>query len=329
MIHAARPGARAARRDGLGSNTRDGDETMTNGNGRRGVGAVLWLLAFLLMMGAGVYQRLTGPTHPMRGSFEASGESVAYRLARAAWTDEQARVAVPHAQGVEGGVVVWRRYPTDDAWAETPLVRAGDEWEARLPTQPAAGKLEYFLRLRVDGGEVRVPGRERGQAVLRYRDPVPLGVLIPHIAFMFFGVLIAWRAGLGALFRPRGLRRLAWWAFGLFTIGGMILGPIVQKYAFDAWWTGVPFGWDLTDNKTLVMWLAWLVAALALERIHRRGAEPLSAPGLSRRGARALVLIAAVVTVFVYVIPHSVQGSELDYEAIEQGVPASEAIGIG
>ena len=77
------------------------------------------------------------------------------------------------------------------------------------------------------------------------------------------------------------------------------------------------------------MWLAWLVAALALERIHRRGAEPLAEPGLSRRGGRALVLVAAVVTVFVDVIPHSVQGSELDSEAIEQGVPASEAIGIG
>ena len=302
---------------------------MKNGYGRRGVGAVLWLLAFLLMLGAGVYQRLTGPTHPLRGSFDAAGETVTYRIARAAWTDERARIAVPDAPGVEGGVVVWRRYPTDDSWAEVPLAKAGDEWEARLPTQPAAGKLEYFVRLRVEGGEVRIPERERGQAVLRYRDPVPLGVLIPHIAFMFFGVLIAWRAGLGALFHPRGLRRLAWWAFGLFTIGGMMLGPLVQKYAFDDWWTGVPFGWDLTDNKTLVLWLAWLIAALALERIHRRGAAPLSEPGLSRRGGRALVLVAAAVTVFVYVIPHSVQGSELDYDAVEEGVPPSEAIGIG
>ncbi|MBK5098668.1 MAG: hypothetical protein JJE01_12850, partial [Gemmatimonadetes bacterium] len=46
-------------------------------------------------------------------------------------------------------------------------------------------------------------------------------------------------------------------------------------------------------------------------------------------GVRALVLVASVVTVFVYLIPHSVQGSELDYDAIDRGVPAEEAIGIG
>ncbi|MDT8436745.1 MAG: hypothetical protein RRA92_08310 [Gemmatimonadota bacterium] len=302
---------------------------MTNGTARTRSGAWLWALAFLLMLGAGVYQRLTGPTHPLRGTFAAAGEEVGFRLARAARTDGPARIAVPDAPGVEGGEVVWRRFPTADEWTAVPLVREDGEWAARLPIQPAAGKLEYFVRLRVDGGEVRLPAAERGQAVLRYRDPVPATVLVPHVAFMFFGVLVAWRAGLGALFRPRGLRRLAWWALGLFTIGGLVFGPIVQEAAFGEYWTGVPFGWDLTDNKTLVMWLAWLLAALALERIRRRGATPPGEPGLSGRGARALVLVAAIVTVAVYLIPHSARGSELDYEALDSGVPASEAIGTG
>ncbi|MGW8283997.1 MAG: hypothetical protein ACWGON_11915 [Gemmatimonadota bacterium] len=295
----------------------------------RATHVVLWILAFLLMLGAGVYQRLTGPTHPMRGSFEAGGEEVAYRLKRAAWTDGMARIDLPAAPGVDGGLVVWRRYPTDEAWTEQPLARDGEHWSANLPIQPAAGKLEYSVLLSVDGREVRLPDATDGQAVLRYRDPVPLGVLIPHIFFMFFAVMIAWRAGLGALFYPFGLRRLAWWAFGLFTIGGMILGPVVQNFAFGEYWTGIPFGWDLTDNKTLVMWLAWLIAALALEGIARRTEARGDVSGRSRAGVRALILAASVVTVFVYLIPHSVRGSELDYDAIDRGVPAEEAIGIG
>jgi len=32
----------------------------------------------------------------------------------------------------------------------------------------------------------------------------------------------------------------------------------VQHYAFGQLWTGVPFGWDLTDNKTLLAALAWV-----------------------------------------------------------------------
>ena len=297
-------------------------------NGRT-ISIVLWIVAFLLMLGAGVYQRLTGPTHPMRGSIEVAGESVTYRLLRAEWTDKEARVRVPAVPGVEGGTVFWRRYPTDDAWTEVPMVRDGEDWVAPLPIQSAAGKLEYNLDLTVEGRQVRLPEAERGQAVLRYRDPVPMGVLIPHIFFMFFAVLIAWRAGLGALVHPYGLRRLAWWALGLFTVGGMILGPMVQNYAFGEYWTGVPFGWDLTDNKTLVMWLAWLVAALVLERVARRDTGGTGVSDRSGGGVRTLVLIASVVTVFVYLIPHSIQGSELDYEAIDQGIPAEEAIGIG
>ena len=252
-----------------------------------------------------------------------------YRLIRAAWTDEQARIEVPSVPGVDGGVVSWRRYPTEEAWSEEPLVLDGENWIARLPIQPAAGKLEYSIDLSVEGSQVRLPEVERGNAILRYRDPVPLGVLIPHIFFMFFAVLIAWRAGLGALIHPYGMRRLAWWALGLFTVGGMILGPVVQKYAFGAYWTGIPFGWDLTDNKTLVMWLAWLVAALVLERVARRNPQDAAVSDRSGGGVRGLILAASVVTVFVYLIPHSVQGSELDYEAIDQGVPAEEAIGIG
>jgi hypothetical protein len=296
---------------------------------RRGIGALLWVLAFLLMLGAGVYQRLTGPTHPMRVEVEVGGENRTFRLLRAAWTDETARIEIAALPGIEGGVVNWRRYPTDDAWSSEPLEVEGEHWVARLPIQPAAGKLEYWIDLAVDGRTVRLPGTDRGQAVLRYRDPVPLGVLIPHIAFMFFGVLIAWRAGLGALAQPVGLERLAWWAVGMFTIGGMILGPIVQKYAFGEYWTGVPFGWDLTDNKTLVMWLAWLITAFALPKLPPARDSELQAVPRAGLTARALVLLASVVTVFVYLIPHSVQGSELDYEAIEQGVPAEDAIGIG
>ena len=42
--------------------------------------------------------------------------------------------------------------------------------------------------------------------------------------------------------------------------GGMILGPVVQNFAFGELWTSVPFSWDLTDNKTLVAFTFWIIA---------------------------------------------------------------------
>ena len=40
-------------------------------------------------------------------------------------------------------------------------------------------------------------------------------------------------------------------------------------------------------------------------------------------------LVAALVMTAVYLVPHSMRGSELDFEAVDAGVAASEAIGTG
>jgi hypothetical protein len=101
----------------------------------------------------------------------------------------------------------------------------------------------------------------------------------------------------------------------------MILGPIVQKYAFGAFWTGFPLGYDLTDNKTLLMWLVWVGAC---------GALGLRGAGTRReRAGRAAVVLATILMLAVYLVPHSLRGSQLDYERLEQGVDPADAIRTG
>lgn len=291
----------------------------------RGRNVGLWILAFILMLSAGVYQRYTGPTYKLRGSYTVGEQVVKYRLVRSAYSTADTVVVIPAPVGVAGDLV-YRRYPTDDEFTRVPLQRRGDELVGTLPAQPPAGKLEYHLDLMTPVGPVVAPDTGEN-AVIRFKGMVPAWVLILHVAFMFFGVLVAWRVGLGALFSGQGIRKLSWVALGLFTVGGFLLGPWVQKYAFDDWWTGVPFGWDLTDNKTLVMWLAWFFALLAIGRGAKRDAADGGTTG--EKKARFAVVIAAIVTVAVYLIPHSMAGSQLDYDAVDRGVAPEDAIGIG
>jgi hypothetical protein len=272
----------------------------------------LWVLAVLLMLAAAVYQRLTGPTHPLRGSFEVQGRAHRYRLVRSGTTTGPAEVQLPDPGAGFAATLRWRRFPTDEAYTEVAMQRGHGLLRAPLPVQPAAGKVEYFVELRSAGTTLRVP--ESDTVILRHKDPVPLGALLPHVLLMFFAVLFGIRAGLAALFAPEGMRGLAWIALAGITIGGMILGPIVQKYAFGAYWTGWPFGTDLTDNKSLVMWVVWLLACLVI------GRRPLRRESL----ARALVLAAALVMSLVYLIPHSLRGSELDYTARGQVLPFAD-----
>jgi hypothetical protein len=125
--------------------------------------------------------------------------------------------------------------------------------------------------------------------------------MLGNLAWM--GLLIA--IGVGALLAALPVsvdyRRLANWAAVFVFVGGFILGPLVQKYAFGVFWSGIPLGTDMTDNKTLIAFVGWLIALFLM----RKGK-----PG------RAGVVAAAILLLAVYSIPHSVLGSELDYSKL-------------
>jgi hypothetical protein len=118
-------------------------------------------------------------------------------------------------------------------------------------------------------------------------------------------MLLSTRTGLEVFADQPQLKRLTGWSLAFLAVGGLVFGPIMQKFAFDAYWTGWPFGSDLTDNKTAVAVLAWLVAAFAL----RRSRKP-----------KVWVVGAAVVVLAVFLIPHSLLGSELKVTATGQPV---------
>ncbi len=280
---------------------------------------LLWIAAAVLMFAAAGYQERTGPTYELSGEVEVAGPLHEYDLIRSGDSREDALVLLPIPGDAVTAMLSYRRYPTSDGFTSVPFDREGDELIARLPRQPAAGKLEYFIVVSTPDRTIRIPESSEENVIIRFKDPVPIYVLVPHVVMMFFALLIGMRTALAAIFAPSNVRRLAWVTLGLMTVGGLILGPVVQNYAFGAFWTGIPFGYDLTDNKTLIMWLVWAgVCALFMWR-----------RDLNQSTERIAVVMAAIVMVAVYLIPHSLRGSELDYEALDEGAPASEAVRTG
>ncbi len=256
----------------------------------------LWLLAIVITLVSAVYQRMTGPTHPVRGEAVIGNERIGYRLPRSADNDRDCEISLRVADPGLGGRVSYKRFKTDDPWTNIPLERKPGALTAFLPRQPAAGKLAYRIFLSSGDGETALGGEE--PVVIRFKGPVPAAVLIPHILVMFLAMLMATRAGIAAVIKGDRPRKFALWTAALMFAGGLILGPIVQHYAFGVWWSGIPFGTDLTDNKTLIAMIAWAAALVA----GRRG-----------RPARAWVLAASIITLAVFLVPHSLMGSEFKY----------------
>jgi len=262
--------------------------------------ALIWLIAVVVTLASAVYQRMTGPTYPVDGELELAGRTIPWEMERT-WegdTDQEISVEVP--SDAFSGYVEWKRHKVEEAWTTVPMTFSDGRLVGHLPNQPPAGKLDYTVTISAAGGEHVISNG--GQAIVtRFKGVVPGWALLPHILFMFVGMLFSTRTGLEAIYRRDNLKRLIITTFALLFVGGMILGPIVQKYAFGALWTGVPWGWDLTDNKTLLFIIAW---GWALWAVLKEG-----------KNARGPALVASIITLIVYLIPHSVMGSEIDYNA--------------
>ena len=265
-----------------------------------------WILAFVITAASAVYQRMTGPTYPVSGSASFAGGEVTYTFDRAHAGESDHTVKLETDRPAETASLEWKRFKTDDPWTAVTMEYAEGAYRGDLPHQPPAGKLQYRVRLSEGDESLLLPADE--PVIIRFRGEVPAVVLTLHVIAMFGAMLLSTRTGL-EYFNPNPrLGRLVAWTVGFLIVGGMFLGPLMQKYAFGAFWTGWPFGTDLTDNKTLLALIAWLVAAAAL---------------FKAKNPRRWTLAASIVLLVVYMIPHSMLGSELDYKEVDRKAASS------
>ena len=266
--------------------------------------SVYWLLAVVITLVLSIYQRMTGPTYPKKITVELRGESYQIKLPRSGVQHDEI-VKLPthgdrsHELGAEptGPVPMslhYRRFPTSDDYTTVDFQWQDGEWQAALPVQPVAGKLQYYITV---GGN-NYPADE--PLLIRFRNDVPASILVPHILLMFGAMLFAVYTFLLVVTR-KPYRKWLWITVGTLFVGGFILGPLVQHAAFGPWWAGFPYGTDLTDNKTLISFLFFLAALATIKWKYNKW----------------VVVLAVLMMIAIFTIPHSAYGSEYDYEKQE------------
>jgi len=258
---------------------------------------IAWILAVLITLFAAYYQRRTGPTYPKREQITLNDSTYKIKFVRSnGQSDANVLLQVPKDVT---GFIYYKRYPSSDVWTTQPFLVSDLGLNVSLPMQPPAGKLEYYVKL-FQNDDI-VFDNSSTPVIIRYKGDVPAAVLIPHILFMFIAMLLSNLSGILGVFKEKAHRLYGRITLALLFLGGGILGPIVQKYAFGELWTGVPFGWDLTDNKTLfalIFWVAAVVFNIKKDRPY-------------------LTVIATFVLLSIYSIPHSLFGSQLDTDTGE------------
>ena len=226
---------------------------------------LLWILAVVITLFAAYYQRKTGPTYPRTEKVTLAGITYTCELVRTSGARD-ARVKLPVTDSTIHAVLFYKKLGIAEEFTKVEfkmteikyhssfmkkILKKKDETvlTSNMPQQPPAGKLEYYIEMFKDGQTVGIAKNQH--VVIRFKGDVPAGVLIPHIILMFLAMLFSTIAGLFAGFKEEKYRQFTIWTLVILFIGGFIFGPWVQWYAFGEWWTGIPFGFDLTDNKTL------------------------------------------------------------------------------
>jgi hypothetical protein len=282
---------------------------------------ILWSLALIITLTAAIYQRHTGPTYPKELDVRLNNSEYKLKLVRSLALDERPEVNLNITDTSVMAKLYYKRFRSDEEYQVTDfsykvfpiksfimnkIFKVYEEkgFFATVPQQPAAGKLQYYFEV-TDSKGTQIFFKE-APVVIRFKGGVPMFILLPHILCMFIAMLFSTLAGLMAVIKFPLYKKYSVLTLILFAIGGMVLGPLVQNYAFGDLWTGIPFGWDLTDNKTLIALVFWIIAVV----MNRKQEKPL------------YTVIAAVILLLVYSIPHSLFGSQLDYSTgqVTQGI---------
>jgi len=270
---------------------------------------ILWTLAVVITLAAAVYQRKSGPTYPRELKISVNAKECKLKLVRSLSLDEPSEVKLGIADSSVKATLYYKLFNSKDEYQQTTFKFRKDKRQdvlfAEVPQQPAAGKIQYYFDVTDSKGTSTY--LKDSPVVIRFKGGVPAFILIPHILFMFIAMLFSTLAGLMAVIKYPQFRKYGVVTLILFAIGGIVFGPVVQYYAFGDFWTGVPFGWDLTDNKTLIALIFWILAVV----MNRKEEKPF------------YTILAAVMILVVFSIPHSLFGSQLDYstgKVIQAGI---------
>ena len=179
-------------------------------------------LAIVITLVAVIYQRTTGPTYPKKVTIGFDpGQLTVVKFPRSQGGPDGAPIELPKIDRDMSATITYRRYPTQDEWKTEPLKDEGNRLAIELPHRPPAGKLTYFLNLKIKGRGQAIASQEE-PITIRFKGDVPILILGPHVFFMFFSMLLSALAFSEAAFNTDSFIKIGRITMGCLMFGGMV-----------------------------------------------------------------------------------------------------------
>jgi hypothetical protein len=192
----------------------------------------------------------------------------------------------------------------------------GDIFSTFIPHHKKGTKVWYYIEAQKQLGDktvaVSLPDRNSPDfkpILLKFQGDAPPYIILSHVfcnfAAIFFSVFAVFsaidlRKGKGTLKKPVVFSLLT---FIFLFIGFFPLGWALNYFTFGVLWEAFPFGSDVTDNKGQIALLSWLVTLFLVKGtiLGKNPAKNL----VSEKTYSTVVIVSFVITVAMYLIPHS------------------------
>ncbi|MBL7191832.1 hypothetical protein ISS30_09050 [bacterium] len=231
--------------------------------------------------------------------------------------EKDGRVNVPHLilvkaeSGIPGdSVLVSIHYYRDEEFHTIPLepLRGTQYHGAEIPPAGLGQRTYYYIEAStISGGKIILP--ESASFVfttgydyykVRWEGKASYLLLLLHIFLMIAAIFLLIHALYYALYflqagdKYKHLVKCVDWGTITFFITGFPIGWVIEKQVLGNYWEGIPFGWDITDSKTLFIFLYWIIFII----LRRTGK-------IAERGFALSAVIGVIFTVIMFLIPHS------------------------
>ncbi len=251
----------------------------------------IWVFTVIVVLGGLIFQRVTAPSYPLEVVREVEGRTIRASLGRSSIGSEGQRVVIEGTSPDWEGDLLWRSVKTGGSFNRDPLRNLGAMRIGTIPPQARGESVEYRIELTIDHSIVRLP--VQGTVITRFKGSSPAWVIVGHVLLIYCGLLFGTKAGLDALNLDNRSHLFARLSLLLFIMGGFVFGPLLKWFAYGRLWSGPPMGTDSTDIKVLALAVAWTLPVV-FRLIHRQ--------------ARPWILLASLLSILAFLMPHTTLG---------------------
>ncbi|TKJ32417.1 hypothetical protein CEE39_05450 [bacterium (candidate division B38) B3_B38] len=237
-------------------------------------------------------------------------------------TPHHVMAKVTSTAGIKPGGVILRYFTTDDRRPRKVTlrrIRRGNYFGGYIPGFTKLTTIFYQLQATdLSGNSVilkRGTPQKENWYILIFTAPANLWLKMLHLgliagSFIFF--LYSFYFAQRYLLLGRDFGRCFWSAAagaGSFFVTSFPIGIFLAHQTFGVGWSGIPMGWDITDNKSVLIFLYYaVIIALAKGHLYKKVKR---SNRISDRTFARFSIWGMLFTLVIFILPHGISNAEI------------------